>query len=533
MKNGLIYARVSTEEQAKEGLSIEGQIKLCTQFAEQNDIEIVTDGIYTDQGKSATNTNRPALQNMLTRITEEKTIDCILILDTDRLARNTLDHLSIKSLCEKHRVQIISISQPLIDDSPEGNFIDTVLAATNALQSQITGRKTSKILEQKAKAGYWPRMAPIGYINTSNPHSDSNLNKRIIEPDPIKGPLIQRMFEEYATGKHNLGTLSKKMYKLGLKSKTGSEITKSHIASTLNHQIYYGDIPWKDKVYKGKHKPLITRQLWDTCQNVLADHNQHASRKRKHTYILRGYLYCEDTGERYWAGPHKGRHGGIYHYYFRKSNSAGTYVKQEIVEDQVTELFKKVTMSPSYISEILDTAKQIIEEQRGLTKSERQSIINRQNGLRSRMRQAEDRLLDETLSPDQFKSIMDRLNEEYRNTEYEMQKLDVDYSEKFEVLKRFTQVARNVHQSYKDAETLELKRNFIRTFFDKIYIKDGKITHIKPSANIAPLVKEGKIGVQVGSIWGPSQDLTRNLLTILKGNQLIFNNFELESHNFI
>ena len=131
MKNGLIYTRVSTQEQAKEGQSIDAQIKISNTYAKENKISIVD--VYKDEGKSGSNTNRAGLQDMLAKVSNDTTIDCVLVMDTDRLARNTLDHLSIKALLKKHDVQLISISQPMIDDSPEGRFIDTVLAGANAL----------------------------------------------------------------------------------------------------------------------------------------------------------------------------------------------------------------------------------------------------------------------------------------------------------------------------------------------------------------------------------------------------------------
>jgi site-specific DNA recombinase len=179
MKLGLIYSRVSTDEQAKEGQSIDAQIKLCSVFIEQNGYTLAPDGIYKDEGKSGSNTNRPGLQALLQRVLDDKTIQAVFVLDTDRLARNTLDHLSIKTIFKKHEVKLVSISQPMIDDSPEGNFIDVVLAGANALQSQITGRKTSKVMEQKIKAGWWAGVAPIGYVNSINPHPTSQLDVQV------------------------------------------------------------------------------------------------------------------------------------------------------------------------------------------------------------------------------------------------------------------------------------------------------------------------------------------------------------------
>jgi len=96
MKTALIYSRVSTEEQAEEGKSIETQIKLCKKWAKDNDYQIQE--TYIDRGKSATTLNRPALQDLLAKCKDDIGIDAILVQDTDRLARNTLDHLTIKAI---------------------------------------------------------------------------------------------------------------------------------------------------------------------------------------------------------------------------------------------------------------------------------------------------------------------------------------------------------------------------------------------------------------------------------------------------
>ena len=142
MEQALIYCRVSTEEQAKNNNSLLTQENFCKKFAGDNDYEVA--GIYVDEGKSATNLNRPALQDMLARCQQDKSINIVIVQETDRLARNTNDHLTIKTVLKKVGVKVISVAQPMIDDSPEGNMIDTIVASVNQFQSQITGRKTKK-----------------------------------------------------------------------------------------------------------------------------------------------------------------------------------------------------------------------------------------------------------------------------------------------------------------------------------------------------------------------------------------------------
>ncbi len=334
MRAGLIYARVSTEEQAKEGQSIESQLRICQKYAQDNGIEIVS--TFVDEGKSATNMNRPALQDLLVKVqAKEPKIDAVLVQDTDRLARNTIDHLQIKAILRKNGTQVISVSQPIIDDSPEGNLVDTLLAATNAFQSQITGRKTSKVMEQKAQIGWFPGgTPPLGYRNGDNPEPFSTLDRRIIFVQPEIGSLVREIFKMYASGRYTMADLADFLNEKGIKSPTGGKIHQSLIERTLGNPFYVGRFRWKSVEYAGKHKPLISQDLFAQVQRVILAHNQGGSRSRKHNFLLRGFLFCSDCGSRFWGEKHQNS-DKEYSLYFCKSCGGGTYVDTSELESQV------------------------------------------------------------------------------------------------------------------------------------------------------------------------------------------------------
>ena len=123
MAQCLIYCRVSTEEQAERGYSLDTQEKLCRDYAERNGYRVA--GVFRDEGKSGTTLGRPALQDLLAKCTKGTVIGAIFVQETDRLARNTHDHLTIRALLQKAGVKLISVAQPMLDDSPEGKMIDT------------------------------------------------------------------------------------------------------------------------------------------------------------------------------------------------------------------------------------------------------------------------------------------------------------------------------------------------------------------------------------------------------------------------
>ena len=182
MNKALIYCRVSTEEQANEGLSLEVQKDKGLEKAQALGYEVTDSGVYVDEGKTATNMNRQGLIDMLVA-TDDNDVKAIIVLDTDRLARNEIDHFSIKHSLKKNNISLISVNQP-IDDTPEGLLLDTVLSGVNAFSSRITGRKVSSSMFKKIKMGIWPGWAPPGYSNVdigteTNPNKIVKINRSL------------------------------------------------------------------------------------------------------------------------------------------------------------------------------------------------------------------------------------------------------------------------------------------------------------------------------------------------------------------
>lgn len=489
-----IYARVSTEEQAEKGKSIETQIRLCRKWAKDNQYDIL--GEFIDEGKSATSMNRPALKDLMIKVQDKGTIDALIIQDTDRLARNTLDHLSIKTLFKKRGVKIISISQLMIDDSPEGDFIDTIIAGVNAFQSQITGRKTSKVLEEKAKLGWFPGGAPpMGYRNSDNPNPTATLDKKIITINPDTAPIIKEAYIMYATGNYNTVEIASFLNSKGIKSPMGNDIHTSLAVRMLHDKFYIGQFLWSGKSYSGKHEVFITQELYNKVQNVLAAHNQNATRKRVHSFLLRGFVFCGICGKRFWGERHTKNNGNVYNHYFCSLCREGTYVDKDILENRVADLFNKITISNEYVNTVLAKARELLEESRHNQESDRRRLTSDKSKIEKAMKEAEDsRFISHTLTEDSFSRIYLRYEQQLKLVNSELSKLGKDHSQKIHGLEKILRLAENIGNAYKDADDL-LKRNYINLFFKKFIVKDGKIINYALSDEIKPLIEEGSIRV--------------------------------------
>lgn len=515
MKKAYIYARVSTEEQAEEGKSIETQERICRKWANDNNYAIV--GIFKDEGKSATTLNRPALQELLSKCQEKNVVNAILVQDTDRLARNTIDHLNVKALLKKKEIEVISISQPMLDDSPEGNLMDTMIASFNAFQSQITGRKTSKVLEEKAKMGWFPGgIPPLGYKNILNPNPASTLDKQIIGLDEETAPYIKQVFEMYSTGNYNVKNIADFLNDKGIKSPRGYQIHTSLVCNILKNEFYIGKLLWNEKKYIGKHQRLIEDDMFAHVQRVMQVHNQNASRKRKHDFLLRGFVFCSDCGRRLWADVHKKKSGTIFNLYFCPNCKRDTYVNREELEKQVAGIFTTIQISDEYVSMTMEKARIILEENRTSQDSERRRLTAQKSKVEKAMREAEDgRFVHHTLTDETFQRIYSRYETQLGGLDDELAKLGKDHSRTIETLKKVLLLAENIGRAYEIGD-YTTKRSYLGLFFRNFKARNGKIEQYALSDELKPLVENGSVRVSVNGLPAPYDSIQQGFEAILR-----------------
>lgn len=496
--NCVIYVRVSTDDQARDGYSLDAQIDACQKVVADKKLKVV--GIFRDEGQSATVKNRPEFQKMISRC-EEDSIQFVIVYHTDRFARNSLDHFLVKETLRKAGTALLSYSQPNINDTPEGKFMDTMLAGVNQFFSDDLSRKTKMGLQRKWEEGLWPGWAPVGYKN----YSKTDKRKARIEVDPIQGPLVAEAFQKYATGNYSILKLAELMYSKGLVSRhKGGVLTVSTLQQTLSNPYYHGVMRWNGEIKVGKHTPLITKSLFEQCQFVAAKHRQFLIRLRKHRFLLRGFAYCPIHERRLTAEWHLGINSkkrdkvGYYHC----TNVGGcktTYIQSDKLENMVTKLIDRYAFSEEFVEIVKTQMKARIVESKGTINSERQALINKKTGIETRRNKLEDELVDAVIDRPTYKRQHERLendivliNNKIANVEGG-RKLDMDLVE--EVLS----LTRNLSKTYRDAP-MDLKRHYLRLFFEKLYINNKKIGKILETPIFSTLRKEEKVIIR--NTWG-------------------------------
>lgn len=487
-QNALIYCRVSTEEQAQEGFSLDAQEKFCRNFADQNGFRIA--GVYRDEGKSGTTLDRPALKDLLEYCQQENKVGAVLVQETDRLARNTKDHLTIKAMLQKAEVRLVSVAQPMLDDSPEGNMIDTILASVNQFQSDINSRKTKKGLQERFDEGWWPGWVPLGYLNVPVDESHGGRKaKKIVVEDPDRWTLIQQGFKLYLTGNYSVDEINDILYRKGLKSKSDKKVAHSIMTNTLKHPFYAGIMKWNGQEKVGKHKPMISLQDHKRILQIMASHNLHACRRRKHSFALKGFVFCNICGKRYTAEKHPKKNKEYYHCTTKKEHSnRGQNIEVGVLESQVEKYFEQMQFSQEFIDMVVTKVKKLYHQRKGTIDKEKQTLYNQKIAIEKKRDVIEAKLLDGVISDDDFVRMRSKFKADLDQIQNKFDDLEAQRDYDISVIEEVLKLSRNIYKAYIQAP-FELKRQYLSIFWEKFLVQDRMIVEAMPTFLMKELIE--------------------------------------------
>jgi site-specific DNA recombinase len=238
-----IYVRVSTEEQAKEGLSVEAQIDKCKSYCNARDWKIFK--IYKDAGFSAGSLNRPAME-LLLRDAQEQSFDIILVYKIDRFSRKLKDLIMILEDLKSKKINFTSVTEQIDTTSAMGEAFFQIIGVFAQLERGMVKERVEMAFDRKIKFGEALFRAPFGYVYQ---------NKKLV-PDSENAGKVKEIFEMWARD---------------ISYKQISEmfgIPPSSLYQIIKNPVYIGKIKYRDGLYKGRHKPLISEELFNQANKI-------------------------------------------------------------------------------------------------------------------------------------------------------------------------------------------------------------------------------------------------------------------------
>jgi len=445
MSKFFLYARKSTDEPDRQILSIEAQIHELKEFAEREHLEIVDTFIESQTAKEP---GRPIFNQMLSLIEKGKA-NGIVAWHPDRLARNSVDGGRIIYLIDIAKVIALKFPTFWFEATPQGKFMLSIAFGQSKYYVDNLSENVKRGLRQKVRRGEQSGQAPTGYLNDKVNH--------LIVPDPTRFKLVREIFELYATGSHSLKEVRDICSARGLVSRNGKVLTISNIQMILRNPFYYGAFKFNGEVYQGKHKPAITKKLFDQCQMVMA-RKAHPTKRGEQKHILRGVMKCSSCGCGITSEVQKG------HVYYRCTKKKGActepYVREESLASQITEYLQKVSLSREWADTML------AELDKDESESAHAGALYAQN-LKDKIKVCEkklDRLLDahleNTISSDEYIGKKRLLLDEKIDFEQKLKDFEHKGNRWLELCRAFILDA-NQAEIVASGENLEAKRDFL------------------------------------------------------------------------
>ena len=415
-RKAVLYARVSSKEQEREGYSIDAQLKLLRAYAQSRGFEIVKE---FQEAESAKEAGRARFNEMLRFLEMNQDVKHILCEKTDRLSRNFKDIAMLDTLINEQNLVILLVKEnaELSKDSKSHEkfmFGIKALMAKNYVDN--LSEEVKKGMREKAEQGHYPGgNIPYGYL------LDKNTGE--ISPDLQRAHHIRDIYELYAANKMSLRALAAWARSSGLTTpRSGKPITMCQIERILKNPFYYGAFQWAGKLYQGSHEPIISRQLFEETQRAFRIHNK-PQLNRKH-FAFGNLIACAKCGAKITAEIKKGK----YVYYHCTGMKPGgcnlVYVKEAQVVDQFADMLGPITLTDRQADKIMSrlSKRQAVSGKR--VDAERQRIAIRLGQIKKWTEQAYQDKLEGTITVEHWKTLSSKWETEQIQLQSQLETLN-------------------------------------------------------------------------------------------------------------
>lgn len=378
-----VYARVSTEEQAKKGFSLKDQVSECRKKAQSNDIME-----YIDEGISGEILDRPALTRLRNDV-KEGLITKIVCLDPDRLSRKLMNQLIVTDEFDKRGVALVFVNGEYAK-TPEGNLFYSMRGAIAEFEKSKINERMSRGRREKARQGKVLRDFKIYGYGYDKESAKITINES--ETDVVR--LIFDLFTKPNGRVQGINGIAHYLTDRKIPTKRGAKVWHRQVVrQILMNEAYTGVFyqnRWNTEGMLGnKYKPndervsmrerpkeewieikcpaIIDKETFDYAQKLLGQSRRRWAKQSRHEYLLSGLLRCGDCGNTM-TGRRSKNWGKYVYEYTDQKNTAGTQnrgcgckIKTESLDEEIWTTVKTWLDNPD---EIAAAAEQTQNEQR-------------------------------------------------------------------------------------------------------------------------------------------------------------------------
>lgn len=350
MKTCVIYARYSSNNQTEQ--SIEGQIRVCREYAQRNNLAVA--GTYIDRALTGTNDNREQFQKML-KDSDKKAWDYVLCYKLDRFSRNKYEMAIHRKHLKDNGVKILSAMEN-IPDSPEGILLESLLEGMNQYYSEELSQKTKRGLrETRIKGNYMGGPINYGYSIKHENIGDQIAAKVVI--NETEAPILLHIFEAYAAG-NRIPDIVRELDDRGIRNR-GNPFTVNSIYFMLQQEKYTGVYNFNGETFTHIYPAIIPKELFQIVRKRV-DKNKTGKHVVGVDYILMGKCFCGYCGHKLRSAAGTTTDGTILRYYRcpyskKDPDCHNKSVRKEVLEQIVIDALTNEITKPENIALITDS----------------------------------------------------------------------------------------------------------------------------------------------------------------------------------
>lgn len=282
-----LYARKSSESDERQAMSIDSQLAEMRALAENENLNVVCE---LQESHSAKDSGKRPIYNKMLKGVEAGEYNAILTWAPDRLSRNAGDLGAIVDLMDIYKLLHIRTYSQTFTNSPNEKFLLMILCSQAKLENDNKSINVKRGIRTKCEMGWRPGVAPLGYMNRSFAGVTD------IIPDPDRSDAITEMFHKAANGWSGR-RLKDWLAEQNMTTRNGKPIPLSSVLAMLINPFYYGEFQYPEgpgaKWYKGAHKPLISKDLFEQVQQTRGVYKGKWGSKQ---FAFRGLIKCGRCG---------------------------------------------------------------------------------------------------------------------------------------------------------------------------------------------------------------------------------------------
>ena len=470
----VILARVSSPEQ-EEGHSIDAQRHRLQEYCSRKNLDVLKTFEIIE---SSTRGDRKRFMEMINYVRRFKEPIAIVADKVDRVQRSFREFPLLDDLIQKGSIELHFYSENTIIHKESRSSDRTMWSMRVLLAQSYTDAMSDNIkrsLEHKRRIGEWTGPAPLGYLNDRD-----EFGKSLVILDPVRAPIIQRIFEEYATGSFTLAEMVKKAKDWGLRSKKGYCLTKSVLHRLIQQPFYCGEMEIKGEMFNHRHQTLIPRWLFQACQEVRTGYNKKPFKYADKEFVFRGLLTCATSGRVVTADTKKKKYpsGKTAEWtYLRCWNPENPekkmWVREDDIVQQVEDIISRIGIhKKELLDDTIEYLKEINTAKKDQHTVELSHLKKEHTEIQARLDRLMDLRLDGELSKEEFEAKKRRLKDrqyELGNLLQTYDRADDEFTKRLEMLLNLTYQAPKIWKG----STISQKRELVNFLFANLKL-EGK-----------------------------------------------------------